>query len=132
MPAIRLQLNDGSEFPVAGKIESISGVIDRQTGTVSVRSVFANEGGILHSGASGTVLVPSTYKDCIVIPQGATIRIQDKTLVYKVVDGKAVSALVNVAPINDGHEYVVLDGLKPGEEIISEGAGLVREGTQVK
>ena len=57
---------------------------------------------------------------------------QDKTLVYKVVDGKAASALVTVAPINDGHEYIVLDGLQVGEEIIASGAGLVREGTVVK
>lgn len=132
MPAVRLVLNDGSEFASEGKIESISGVIDRTTGTVSVRAVFPNEGGILRSGASGSILVPSVYKNCIVIPQGATVQMQDKTLVYKVVDGKAASALVTVAPISDGREYIVLDGLKPGEEIVAEGAGLLREGTQVK
>ena len=49
-----------------------------------------------------------------------------------VVDGKAVSTLITVAANNDGREYVVLDGLKAGDEIVSEGAGLVREGTQVK
>jgi multidrug resistance protein len=53
-------------------------------------------------------------------------------MVYKVVDGKAVSSLITVAELNDGREYVVLDGLKAGEEIVSQGAGLVREGTQVK
>ena len=53
-------------------------------------------------------------------------------MVYKVVDGKAVSSLITVAELNDGCEYVVLDGLKAGEEIVSQGAGLVREGTQVK
>lgn len=132
MPPVRLKLNDGSDFPMEGKIESISGVIDRQTGTVSVRAVFPNQGGILHSGASGTILVPSVYKNCIIIPQGATVQLQDKTLVYKVVDGKAASTLVSVAPISDGREYIVLDGLKPGEEIVAEGAGLIREGTQVK
>ena len=57
---------------------------------------------------------------------------QDKTIVYKVVDGIAVSTLITVAGINDGREYIVLDGLKAGDEIVSEGAGLVREGTQVK
>ena len=50
----------------------------------------------------------------------------------KVVDGKAVSTLITVAGINDGREYVVLDGLKVGDEIVSTGAGLLREGTQVK
>ena len=132
MPEVELRLNDNSIYEHKGKIESISGVIDRQTGTVTVRSVFPNEARLLHSGASGAVIIPSTYENCIVIPQEATIRLQDKTMVYKVVDGKAVSSLITVAELNDGREYVVLDGLKAGEEIVSQGAGLVREGTQVK
>ncbi|WP_297903932.1 efflux RND transporter periplasmic adaptor subunit [uncultured Parabacteroides sp.] len=132
MPEVELKLNDNSVYDQKGKIESISGVIDRQTGTVVVRSVFPNETRLLHSGASGTVVIPSTYKDCIVIPQGATVRLQDKIVVYKVVDGKATSTLITVADLSDGREYVVLSGLQAGDEIISEGAGLIREGTQVK
>lgn len=132
MPEVELKLNDNSVYEKKGKIESISGVIDRQTGTVVARAVFPNESRLLHSGASGCVIVPSIYKGCIVIPQEATVQMQDKTLVYKVVDGKAVSTLVTVAGINDGREYVVLDGLQAGDEIVSEGAGLMREGTVVK
>ena len=132
MSAIRLQLNDGTMYEESGRIESVSGVIDKETGTVGVRAVFPNSGRLLHSGASGEVLIPSTYTHCIVIPQGATVQLQDKLLVYKVVDGKAVSALIKVAPVNDGKEYIVQEGLKPGDEIISDGAGMVREGTQVK
>ena len=132
MPDVELKLNDNSIYEKKGKIESISGVIDRQTGTVVARAVFPNEARILHSGASGTILIPSSYHECIVIPQGATVQMQDKTLVYKVVDGKAVSSIITVASINDGREYVVLGGLKIGDEIVSEGAGLLREGMQVK
>ena len=132
MPEVELRLNDNSVYDKKGIIESISGVIDRQTGTVVARVVFPNESRLLHSGASGTVVVPSIYKDCIAIPQTATVRMQDKTIVYKVVDGKAVSTLITAAANNDGREYVVLDGLKAGDEIVSEGAGLVREGMQVK
>ena len=132
MPEVELILNDNSVYQKKGTIESISGVIDRQTGTVVARVVFPNESRLLHSGASGTVVVPSIYKNCIAIPQTATVRMQDKTIVYKVVDDKAVSTLITVAGINDGREYIVLDGLKAGDEIVSEGAGLVREGTQVK
>ena len=132
MPEVELILNDNSVYNKKGVIESISGVIDRQTGTVMARVVFPNESRLLHSGASGTVVVPSIYKDCIAIPQGATVQMQDKVVVYKLVDGKAVSSLITVAGINDGREYVVLSGLQSGDEIISEGAGLVREGTQVK
>lgn len=132
MPEVELQLNDKSIYDIKGKIESISGVIDRQTGTVGVRAVFPNESRLLHSGASGNVIIPNTYKNSIVIPQGATVRLQDQTIVYKVVDGKAVSTLITIAEVNNGREYVVLDGLKAGDEIVSEGAGLLREGTQVK
>ena len=132
MPEITLTLNDNSVYAEKGKIESISGVIDRQTGTVIARAVFPNESRLLHSGASGSVSIPSVYKDCIVIPQGAAVQMQDKYLVYKVVDGKAASTLVSVAPINNGREFVVMDGLKPGEEIVAKGAGLLREGMQIK
>ena len=132
MPQAELRLNDNSVYDKKGTIESISGVIDRQTGTVVARVVFPNESRLLHSGASGTGVVPTTYKNCIVIPQEATVQLQDKTVVYKVVDGKAVSALITVAGINDGREYVVLDGLEVGDEIVSTGAGLLRGGTQVK
>ena len=127
MPEVELKLIDGSVYGEKGRVESISGVINRQTGTV-----FPNASGILHSGASGSVLVPNSYKGVIVIPQEATVAMQDKISVYKVVDGKATSTLITVAAINDGREYIVLDGLKVGDEIVSQGAGLLREGTQVK
>ena len=132
MPDLQLQLNDQSLYEEKGRIESISGVIDRQTGTVSVRAVFPNKTRLLHSGASGSVLIPSTYEDCIVIPQEATVKQQDKELVYKVVDGKAVSTLITVADVDDGCTYIVTDGLTVGDEIVAKGAGLVREGMQVK
>lgn len=132
MPEIQLLLNDGSTYPVKGKVESISGVIDSQTGAVTIRAVFGNPDRLLYSGASGTVLIPAVHKNCIVIPQGATVQMQDKYSVYKVVDGKAVSTPIEVSSSNDGKTYVVTSGLKVGDEIVAEGAGLVREGTQVK
>ena len=64
--------------------------------------------------------------------QGAGCLAYDKILAYRVVDGKAVSTLIKVAPVNDGKEYIVLDGLKAGDEIVADGAGMIREGTQVK
>lgn len=132
MPEIQLQLNDGSIFDEKGKIESISGVIDKETGAVGLRAVFPNKSKLLYSGSSGNVLIPSEFKNCIVIPQEATVQQQDKYIVYKVVNGKAVSTLITVAPYNDGKEYIVTGGLSVGDEYVSKGAGLVREGTIVK
>lgn len=131
MPAIQLQLNDKSIYPEKGRIESISGVIDRNTGTVSVRAAFPNPDGLLHSGGAGNVILPSHRANCIVIPQGATFEIQDKVFVYKIVDGKATSFPVRVERVNGGEEYVVEEGLQVGDVIVAEGVGLLREGTPI-
>ena len=131
MPAVSLQLNDRSTYPQEGKIETISGVIDTSTGTVSLRAVFPNKDGLLTSGGSGNVIVPLKKENCIVIPQAATYELQDKVFVYKVVDGKAQSAPVQVTRVNGGQEYIVENGLQVGDVIVVEGVGLLREGTPV-
>lgn len=132
MPPILLQLNDRSVYAQEGRIETISGVIDTSTGTVSLRAVFPNREGLLTSGGSGNVVIPVKKENCIVIPQTAAFEIQDKVFVYKVVDGKAQSAPVRVARVNGGQEYIVEDGLAVGDVIVAEGVGLMREGTPVK
>lgn len=132
MPDVELVLSDGSTYSEKGRIESVSGVVDRQTGSVQLRAVFPNAGRILHSGSTGNVVLPNVRKGCIVVPQGATFEIQDKVYVYKVQDGKAVSELIEVEKISDGREYIVLSGLSVGDVIVGEGVGLMREGTPVK
>ena len=106
MPAVSLQLNDRSTYAQEGKIETISGVIDTSTGTVSLRAVFPNKEGLLTSGGSGNIIIPVKKENCIVIPQAATYEVQDKVFVYKVVDGKAQSAPVQVTRVNGGQEYM--------------------------
>lgn len=131
MGAVQLKLSDGSLYDTLGKVESISGVIDRSTGASSLRAMFANPNHLLHSGATGSIILKHNYSNVIVIPQAATYQIQDKLFVYKVVDGKATSTMVMVEPISNGTEYLVTEGLQAGDLIIAEGAGLVREGTPV-
>lgn len=80
MPAIGLQLNDKSMYEEKGRIESISGVINRATGSVSLRAVFPNDKGLLHSGGTGNVVIPTERKGCFVIPQVATYDLQDRYL----------------------------------------------------
>ena len=132
MPEVQLLLNDGSTYTEKGRIESISGVIDTSTGSVQIRAAFPNKDGLLHSGGAGNVVVPSIYKDRIVIPQHATFELQDKVYVYKVVAGKASASMVAVEKISNGREYIVNSGLTPGETIVTEGVGLLREGTPIR
>jgi len=132
MPEVSLQLGDQSMYEHKGKVESISGVIDTETGAVTLRAEFPNPERLLNSGGSGNVIIPSMQKDCIVIPQSATVQQQDQRIAYKVVNGKAQSQLIKVENIDDGRNFIVKEGLKPGDVIVSEGAGMVHEGDAVK
>lgn len=131
MPSIRLQLNDGTLYEVTGRIESISGIINSQTGTASIRSVFPNEKRILFSGGIGNVLIPHVETNAIVIPQAVTYELQDKIFVYKVVEGKAVSVPIMVERLDNGMEYIVRSGLQAGDVIVSEGVGLLQDGMEI-
>lgn len=132
MPEVQLKLSNNTMYEHTGKIDAISGNIDASTGAVSLRATFTNPEGKLRNGGNGTIILPYVVKDGIIIPQEATFELQNKVFVYKVVDGKAQSAEITVLDQNDGTNYVVLSGLTVGEEIIAEGAGLVREGAVVK
>ena len=63
MDSIELQLNDRSVYPQEGKIETISGVIDTSTGTVSLRAVFPNKEGLLTSRRFGQRHHPGTERE---------------------------------------------------------------------
>lgn len=130
-PAISLELNDGSTYEREGKIDVISGIIDKTTGSVSLRAVFDNPDRRLLSGGAANVIIPYDKTDCLVIPQGGTYEIQDRIFAYKVVDGKAVSTPIEVFSINNGTEYIVENGLQEGDVIVSEGAGLLKDGAIV-
>lgn len=132
MPAVSLRMSNGKAYADSGRISAVSGIVTAGTGAVTIRADFPNAKRLLHSGGSATVIVPTNKENCIVIPQEATYELQSKTFVYKVVNGKAQSAPVVLFKLNNGKEYVVESGLQPGDVIIAEGAGLVKEGTAVQ
>lgn len=131
MPELRLQLPNGTTYEQTGHVESISGVVDEHTGAVSVCARFDNPDGLLLSGGTGKIVIPTELHNAIIIPQEATYDIQDKVYVVKVVDGKAVANMIQVESATDGKSYVVTGGLKAGEVIVAKGAGFVKEGTRI-
>ena len=132
MPEVELIMSNGEKYEYTGKINAISGTISESTGAVSIRAVFSNRNHLLRNGGSGTIIIPMTLQNCMVIPQSATYELQDRVFVYKVVDGKASSTEIHIAPQNNGVEYIVTDGLEVGDIIVAEGAGLIKEGTPIK
>lgn len=132
MPLVELELADGSLYPHKGKVETISGVIDRSTGAVSVRANFANAQHLLRSGGTGSVKIPSRMTDAIVIPQKATYEIQDKKFVYTLQPDSTVKNVeIGVFKLDDGKNYVVTSGLNPGDRIVVEGVGTLRNGIRI-
>lgn len=133
MPEVRLRLSDGSIYPLSGKVATVSGVIDGSTGAASVRALFDNTNGLLRSGSTGTIILPTNEENVIVIPQVATYELQDRRFVYVLGDSNIVrSTPVEVRANSDGRTFVVTSGLKPGDRIAIEGIGTkVKEGTMI-
>ncbi|MCM1052155.1 MAG: efflux RND transporter periplasmic adaptor subunit [Paenibacillus sp.] len=124
MPAVQLKLSDGSMYPVEGKVATVSGVIDNNTGASSVRALFNNPEGVLRSGSTGQIILPNMKEGVIVIPQKATFELQDRRFAYVVNDSnKVVSTPITVENITDGKTFVVTSGLKAGDRIAVEGVG---------
>lgn len=132
MPAVALYLNDGSLYKTEGHIESISGVLDKATGSTSVRAVFLNPDGLLHSGGAGNIGMVRKSKDVIQIPQSATYELQDKVYAYRVADGTAHAVRIDVTPVKDNNSYIVHGGLNAGDVIVTEGVGTLQDGAEIR
>ena len=133
MPAVRLQLADGSTYHHEGKIDAVSGVIDQSTGSVSMRAIFSNEGNVLRSGGTGNIIFPYTMNDIITIPQSATVEIQDKKFVFVLQpDNTVKNTEIKVSNLNDGKNYLVTGGLKSGDKIVVEGVQILKDGQEIQ
>ena len=132
MPDVTLQLSNGKRYPVPGRITNISGLIDQTTGSVTLKAVFRNSRGLLYSGFTGNVCIPSINKRSIVVPQSSTYEMQDKRFIYKVEGGKAIATPITILPISNGKEFIVTSGLKPGDMIVSGGFANIKDGMEIK
>ena len=131
-PEVELRLSNGSTYPQKGHINAVSGTVDAATGAVSLRATFPNANHLLHNGGSGSVVVSTHRSHCIVIPQEATYELQNRVFVYRVIDGKTKATPIEVFRLNNGKEYIVESGLNEGDVIIAEGAGLLKDGIEIK
>lgn len=133
MPAVKLQLADGTIYEHEGKVTTVSGVIDKTTGTVSMRADFINPNHLLKSGGSGSIIVPYTNSSAIIIPQEAVSDVQDKHFVYVVGSNNKVKYTeIQIAPNNDGKNYIITSGIKTGDRIVIAGISSLQDGMDIK
>ena len=133
IPAIKLQLIDGTEYSIEGKVDAITGVIDQSTGSVSMRAIFPNKEHILRSGGTANVLIPYTMDNVISIPQSATQEIQDKKFVYVLQPDNTVKYTeIGIFNLDNGKDYLVTSGLNAGDKIVIEGVQTLKDGQTIQ
>lgn len=128
LPSVSLLLADGSAYAKQGKIDVIDGQFDKNTGAITIRANFANPDGLLRAGNTGKVRLSLQHADALIVPESATVEMQDKVFVFAVADSNKVKKV----PINivgkSGENYLVKDGLKVGDQIVLSGMDHLVEG----
>jgi membrane fusion protein (multidrug efflux system) len=130
-PPVELQLVNGQIYPEKGKIETVTGQVNRATGTVSFRATFPNPNRMLTHGNSGTIRVPKVYENVRLVPASATFEQQGIVYVYKV-QGDTVAIANPIEVIDRVNGIVVVSsGVDAGEKIIAQGTGKIRDNAPV-
>jgi membrane fusion protein (multidrug efflux system) len=132
LPPITLLLADGTQFNKQGSIDMIDGQFDKNTGAITLRANFPNAQGLLRSGNTGKVRLSLIHHDALLVPESATIEMQDKVFVFALADSNKVKK----EPINivgkTGENYIVIDGVKAGDQIVLSGIDHLQEGEVIQ
>ncbi|AOM79751.1 efflux RND transporter periplasmic adaptor subunit [Pedobacter steynii] len=133
MPEVSLTLADGTRYPVKGKIETLSGVLNANTGAANFKAVFPNPESKLWSGASAVLSIPTTINEAILVPKSSTFELQGKHFVFSVDATNTVhNTAVEVMDAVTEKDYVVISGVKSGDKIVTEGLGNLKDGMKIK
>ena len=133
LPDVSLLLPDYTLFNQKGRIQTISGQVNKETGSFNVRAIFNNPNNLLRTGNSATIRIPNTVENALLIPQAATYEIQGGTYVYIVdSDSKAKSTKIKVTATTNGQAYIVTDGISENDQVIIEGINTLKTGKKIK
>jgi membrane fusion protein (multidrug efflux system) len=130
-PAV-LELADGSVYKYPGKIETMEGEFDSETGSIAFRAVFPNPQKVLKHGASGNILLTTAISNALMVPQRSVLEIQDRTYVFVLGDDFKVQMKSFVPEMRVDDYVLVKSGLAAGDRIIYEGVQNIKEGSTVK
>lgn len=132
LPAVELLLADNSIYAQKGKIDMVDGQFDKSTGAITVRATFPNQQGLLRSGNTGKVRLGRQHLAAILVPQSATIEIQDKVFVFEVSKQNKVYKKPIEIIGTSGTDYLVSSGVKAGSTIVFSGLDKLQEGAVIQ
>lgn len=132
LPPVELILADDSAYVNKGKVDMINGQFDSNTGAITVRATFKNENGLLRSGNTGKIRLSLRLTNQIIVPQSATLEMQDKTFVFLVdKQNKVIKQEIGISG-KSGNNYLVKEGLKAGDRIVYRGYDHLHEGDLIQ
>ena len=132
LPPVTLLLADNTQYAKEGSIDMIDGQFDKTTGAITLRASFPNAQGLLRSGNTGKIRLSLQHKDAIIIPQSATVDMQDKVFVFTVGDSSKVKKQAITIIGTTGDNYLVKDGVKVGDQIVLSGIDKLQEGMVIQ
>lgn len=131
MPAVSLVLSDNSEYEHKGNVDMVDGQFDKTTGAITLRAKFPNSNGLLRSGNTGKVKISVNHTNAIIVPQEATIEIQDKVFVFLLDKNNSVMRQPIVVSGKSGTNYLVEEGIKTGDRIVLKGFENLPDGAKI-
>lgn len=129
---LELILADGTTYPQEGTFYFTDRQVDPNTGAIRVAALFPNPGMILRPGGYGRIrAVVRTQQNALLVPQRAVSELQSSYQVAVVDRENKVS--IRPVQMGDqiGNQWIVLEGLRPGERVVAEGTQKVRPGMKV-
>ncbi|EXI81180.1 MAG: Acriflavine resistance protein A precursor [Candidatus Accumulibacter sp. BA-94] len=130
---LELILVDGSTYPHQGKVSVLNRQVDVTTGTFKVASLFPNANNLLRPGQFGRIRATmAVVKGALLVPQRAVTEMQGKFLLAVVGADNKVDIRPVVVGDRVGSDWLIADGLKPGERVVAEGTQKVRPGMTVE
>lgn len=132
LPPVTLLLADNSAYPQTGKIDMVDGQFDKTTGAITVRAKFSNPHKTLRSGNTGKIRLGMEHDDAILVPQSATVEMQDKVFVFTVNKENKVAKMPITVIGKSGVNYLIKDGVKAGDQIVLSGIDKLQEGQLIQ
>ena len=133
MNSVELVLEDGSVYPVRGKLALSEAKVDQSTGAVTLRAIFPNPNNVLLPGMYVSArLTQSVIPNAALVPQSAVMRTpKGDSQVYIVDENNKIQVRpVTINGTYDG-QWVVTDGLSSGDKLVVIGGSKVKPEQEV-
>ena len=132
LPPVTLVLADNNAYPQTGKIDMVDGQFDKTTGAITLRATFPNADGTLRSGNTGKIRLGLQHDDAVLVPQSATVEMQDKVFVFTVNKENKVTKMPITVSGKSGTNYLIKDGVKSGDQIVLSGIDKLQDGQVIQ